>query len=237
MAEFVELGVADVTPSRESVLGAIGVESNAVPDDRVKELVDQGIELFSEMAVPRAMYMPIELAAFWKVYAGEGHNEADTPLDRILPKSQALALFAVTVGERVSRCIAQLFSDNDFALGFAVDAAASQGAERVAEAVESQFRDQVRASNPTVATLAFSPGYCGWHVTAQKKLFKRLDPVQIEISLNESCLMTPLKSISGVIVAGDKEIFDFSDDYPFCDLCASRNCRERLEAVKQQWTK
>jgi hypothetical protein len=226
--------VADVTPSRESVLGAIGVEGNVVPDDRVKELVDQGIELFSEMAVPRGMFIPIEQAAFWKVYAGEGHNDADTPLDKILPRSKSLALFAVTVGERVSRCIAQLFSENDFALGFAVDAAASQGAERVAEEVESRWRDQLRAATPSIATLAFSPGYCGWHVTAQQKLFKRLDPGQIDISLNDSCLMTPLKSISGVIVAGDKEIFDFSDDYPFCDLCASRNCQERLEAVKEQ---
>ena len=201
MAELFDLSVRDIMPSHESVLGAIGVEGNAPPDERVKELVDQGIELFSEMAVPRGMFTPIKQASFWKVYAGEGQNAADTPLDRILPKSESLALFAVTVGERVSQCIAQLFDDNDFALGFAVDAAASQGSERVAEEIESRWRDQLRATAPSIATLAFSPGYCGWHVTAQKKLFKRLDPGQIDISLNDSCLMTPLKSIKRTLMS------------------------------------
>ena len=87
---------------------------------------------------------------------------------------------------------------------------------------------------PSDGALRFSPGYCGWHITAQRKLFDLLDPDETVISLNESCLMSPLKSISGVLVIGRKEIFDFDDSFPFCSTCSDHSCRERIRAVLEQ---
>ena len=79
--------------------------------------------------------------------------------------------------------------------------------------------------------LRFSPGYCGWHVSAQKKLFEYLKPEEIGIGLNESCLMQPLKSISGVIFTGRMEIFEFDDNYPFCSDCTDHACRDRARTI------
>jgi hypothetical protein len=75
--------------------------------------------------------------------------------------------------------------------------------------------------------LLYSPGYCGWHISGQKKLFEFLRPERIDIRLNERFLMIPLKSISGVLVAGAAEIHHISERYPFCDHCQSPTCRER----------
>jgi hypothetical protein len=81
--------------------------------------------------------------------------------------------------------------------------------------------------------MRFSPGYCGWHVSGQKKLFAALEPEEIGITLTPSCLMKPLKSISGVIIAGDVDIFQFEDAFAFCGECSTHVCRERLAALVQ----
>jgi hypothetical protein len=81
------------------------------------------------------------------------------------------------------------------------------------------------------AALRYSPGYCGWHVSGQKRLFRSLEPERIGITLTDSCLMQPLKSVSGVIVAGPKEVHRFSPNYSFCRHCETHSCRERLRAL------
>ena len=75
------------------------------------------------------------------------------------------------------------------------------------------------------AVLAYSPGHRGWHVSGQRALFAALSPEEIGITLNSSCLMQPLKSVSGVLVAGHPDVHDFDDDFPFCSECSTRDCR------------
>jgi hypothetical protein len=43
--------------------------------------------------------------------------------------------------------------------------------------------------------------------------------------------MEPLKSVSGVIVAGQKDIHNFPISYQFCSDCDTRSCRHRLRAL------
>jgi cobalamin-dependent methionine synthase I len=84
-----------------------------------------------------------------------------------------------------------------------LDAVASTAAEMAADAVERNYLKRLRVENQeanSTAVLRYSPGYCGWHVSGQKKLFEFLQPAEIGITLLESFLMTPLKSISGVLL-------------------------------------
>jgi hypothetical protein len=43
--------------------------------------------------------------------------------------------------------------------------------------------------------------------------------------------MTPLKSVSGVLVAGDKEIHRFKPKYPFCKVCQTHSCLQRMKML------
>jgi hypothetical protein len=88
-----------------------------------------------------------------------------------------------------------------------------------------------RAPDGTVF-LRYSPGYCGWDITGQRQLFQALRPEEIGITLRESCLMEPLKSISGVLVAARPEDHRFDNTYPFCSACTTKTCRSRTAEMR-----
>jgi cobalamin-dependent methionine synthase I len=145
-----------------------------------------------------------------------------------------LSLFAVTLGDAVSNQIDELFKTNEFALGSMLDSAASVAAENVADVVQDRVFDmfmEEKKNHGKTGIMRFSPGYCGWHMSGQRKLFEFLQPEDIGITLLDSYLMKPLKSISGVMVVGGKNIFVFEDSYAFCSQCSSHSCRDRIRTL------
>jgi cobalamin-dependent methionine synthase I len=180
--------------------------------------------------------MEIPKNDFESVFTGEGRNEIDSPIKLICQLANCLALFAVTVGKEVCSEISLCFNKNDFALGSMLDSAASEGTEMTAQAIEDIYRRHLIETgkfNSDSGILRFSPGYCGWHISAQRKLFQTLRPEEIRITLNDSFLMQPLKSISGVIIFGRKKIFDFEDNFSFCIDCNTHTCRDRVQTVNK----
>jgi len=234
LREVFQLSAAAAPPSHAAVLKSQDIPKDAELPERISLLVERARELYASLAEPRCMYAEIGRGEFGELYRGEGENEEDTPLDRIFPRADRLALFAATMGEAVSRKISELFTQNDPALAFMLDAIASERAELAAELVGRHYLDRLvcegSALSPT-HVLAYSPGYCGWHITGQRKLFDYLQPDQIGITLNESCLMQPLKSVSGVLVAGAAAIHDFEDSFEFCAECGTHGCRDRIAAI------
>jgi hypothetical protein len=234
MQKTIQVPVGEVVPSVSDVLGAQGIPRWVQPDERTTDLAHSAISLYKQKANPCGILMEIGPADFRGVFEGEGRNEKDSPVNSMYRMSDDIALFAVTIGEDVCREIAAMFACQDFAAGLMLDAAASEGTEMTAQAVENFYRQCLKENGrfgPRLGILRFSPGYCGWHITAQKYLFAVLRPDRIGITLNESCLMQPIKSISGVIISGRKEIFDFEDVFSFCRDCATHTCRERVRAM------
>ncbi|MFC1661862.1 vitamin B12 dependent-methionine synthase activation domain-containing protein, partial [Gemmatimonadota bacterium] len=139
-----------------------------------------------------------------------------------------------TLGESISQKINELFRINEPALGCMLDGIASERADTAANLLGQTFLvSLVGEGEADTATrvLPYSPGYCGWHITGQRKLFAFLDPGLIDIELSDSCLMSPLKSVSGVLVAGPPEIHVFENDFGFCLDCATWECRERIASI------
>lgn len=235
MREILRLSL--VEPPLIQVLDLLGIPEGHQIDDRTKRMIDDAFGIYRDTAIPVGVLSATSATDFAGLYEGEGNNEPETPLGQILGSSENLALFAVTIGGRVSREIERLFEETEFALASVLDSIASAGADTVAEVVESQYAEMLLKDcklDDTKGTLRFSPGYCGWHISGQRKLFQRLHPAEIGITLRESFLMEPLKSVSGVIVAGKKTIFDFDDSYLFCAECKNRSCRDRIRQVMEQ---
>jgi len=234
MREIIEIPKNDVIPDADDVLKAQGIPPGKAPSGNIKALVERTMGLFSQSCEPAGIISEISIPEFEVVYQGQGLNEKETPLDEIFVKADSLCLFAVTLGQKVTQKIDELFKADDYALGSMLDSAASIGADKTADNVEIAFLNllsQKEKITPETGITRYSPGYCGWHMSGQKKLFEFLHPEEIGISLLNSFLMKPLKSISGVMVVGKKEIFVFEDSYSFCSGCETRSCRERIRAL------
>jgi hypothetical protein len=231
MRERIDIPVDRTVPPVSAVLRGQGIPGDRVPDRRISRLAGEAAGLYRRLARPAGLLGEISREAFAAVYTGEGRNERETPLDLIYPQGEHLALFAVTVGAPVSEEITRLFDAGEPALGAMLDVVASEATEAAANDLADHYRNRLRQRGRlgrAIVTLPFSPGYCGWHVSGQRRLFAALDPGEVGITLSDSFLMCPLKSISGVIVAGPQEIFTFDPTFFFCDTCRTRTCEERL---------
>ena len=232
MRTIPNIDAEEIRPTPEAVLGHLGGGSPHEASARVIEMVGQALEIFVNEAAPAGLFMDLMPIEFEQIYRGDGENTPRTPLAGIFPRAERLALFAVTVGPRVSDRIQALFDAGDFALGAVLDAVASEGTEQTGFALERCYLAALGQVPAHLRLLRYSPGYCGWHISGQRALFKALDPEEIGITLSPSCLMTPLKSISGVMVGGPGEIHDFVADYPFCVTCTDKGCRARIRRVR-----
>lgn len=240
MREIVPIALEAVVPAIEDVLRAQGIPPTVTPNRRTLELTVRSADIYRMLARPTGVWSTISISVFDEVFNGEGQNALATPIEDTVRQAEDLALFAVTVGEKLTAAIADLFERHDPALASMLDTQASEGADLAATETENRYvawlAEQGRFHRGSGA-LRYSPGYCGWHVSGQRKLFDHLLPEEIGVTLRESFLMQPLKSISGVVIAGRREIFDFENTFDFCDDCSTWTCRERISAVYGRSTK
>lgn len=216
-------------PDPAAVRAALGLRGGARPSPRSEELLRQALGIFRATVAPAALAEPVSADDFSAIFRGQGRNEPLTPLAAIFPRAERLHLFAFTLGQAISAEIERLFA-GDFALGAVLDAVASQGADnagRVAERWLDSHSPAAATGGDPGRTFLYSPGYCGWHISGQAALFAVLRPETVGIRLNDSFLMTPLKSISGVLVSGPAAIHRVKASYPFCARCQSPACREK----------
>jgi len=224
-----------VLPDRRSVFAHQGIPARADVSEKIEVLHGRAEALFSECARPVGVVSELGKREFRAVFAGEGGNAADAVLGRIFPEADHLALYALTMGRRVSDRTDELFAHNDFALALMLDSVASLAAERASEAISEHYGALLHANGcaaPGHRILSYSPGYCGWHVSGQKRLFAFLSPERIGISLNRSHMMSPLKSVSGLLVSGPPPVHLFSPGFSYCPACKDHSCVARLQSLR-----
>ena len=234
MTDVVRFTATEVTPDRDAVLEHQGIPPGTAVGDHIEDLYVEAGRVFAETVHPIGIVGDISRSDFAAVYVGEGRNEADTPVGDIYGQADHLALFVVTLGEHTCREIGLRFESNDFAVAGMLDAFASVAADKTADLVEHRFRATLNERQWDVragGVLRYSPGYCGWHISGQRRLFQQLAPEQIGVTLRDSFLMEPLKSVSGVIIAGRRDIHKFPITFGFCKQCETRSCRQRLRAL------
>ena len=230
MRKSIEVPLAATLPSLARLLRKQGVPGDSPGAPKIKKLSQQALAMYREVADPIGLVASVTRSSFARILADEGNNAAEYPLARIYPQASSLALFAVTVGSRLTERIAHLFSAHEYALAYLLDLVASEAVDQAAAFIEHDYHQNYCLEKPA-ATLRYSPGYCGWHISGQAKLFAKLRPQEIGISLTPSYLMQPLKSISGVLVSGAQAIHIFANDYSFCQDCRDCTCRWRIQSL------
>lgn len=229
MREIFEVAPEELLEAIAQSMSSLEASDGSPVADRIRTMIDGAGTSFLEAAAPRGAWQDVSTGDFAGVYRGEGGNDDSTPLELVLEDARGLALFAVTLGEPVSARITRLFSDGEVAEGYILDQVASFAADEMAQQAARRF---AAACDGDTAVLPYSPGYCGWNVSGQRALFQILNPEEIGITLNESCLMKPLKSVSGVLVAAPIDAHDFSPAFPCCASCTTLACQERVAVLR-----
>ena len=141
---------------------------------------------------------------------------------RQLNGSERAAWFLCTAGEEISGYSRRLMDEGDFLKGYVVDVMANVVVEAAMDRIQSSLEAAMEKSGLRI-TNRYSPGYCDWDIAEQKKLFSLFPENYLNITLSESCLMIPVKSVSGIIGIGKDVKFN---NYT-CHFCSDRACLYR----------
>jgi hypothetical protein len=235
MKRVVQLTVDEITPTVQEVLEAQGMASRPNLPARITALLDSALDLFKKLAEPKGIMEDLAISSFEALYIGNGLNDPEGPIPMIVPRADALALFAATMGEALMAKSGELFASGGPALGYMLDAVNTTGAEHLGQQMARRFLEllpkEKRAAKDLKAQY-YCPGHCGWHISGQEKLFQALHPEEIGITLKPSWAMYPLKSISGILVVGDIQIHRFSPAFAFCKQCKEHKCVQRLKVLE-----
>lgn len=147
-------------------------------------------------------------------------------ITRQLKGAEACALFIATAGTEYQQFIDDCA--DDILQTFIADAIGSVIAEACGDRMEETLQEQINKLNWN-RTNRFSPGYCGWHVKEQQKLFPLFNGKTAGVALTDSSLMMPIKSISGIIGLGpDVRYLQYT-----CGICTQENCYKRRKPARK----
>lgn len=162
---------------RREILRYAGVRGDA---PEIEALLDECIKESEDKLAYKVCYGGFPVSFFDSVGSKD--------LKKHLEGCNKVILFAATVGIGIDRLIARYasVSPTKSLLFQAI------GAERI-EALCDEFNSEFVGSR-------FSPGYGDLPLEFQKEIFKVLDcPKRIGLTLNESMLMSPTKSVTAII--------------------------------------
>ena len=119
-------------------------------------------------------------------------------LAKRLSGSFGAVIFAATVGIGLDRLIARYGAVSP-SKALMLQAIGAERIESLCDRFCSDMQDEYRNSGKSI-TQRFSPGYGDLNIEAQKEIFRVLDcSRQIGLTLNESMLMSPSKSVTAIV--------------------------------------
>jgi hypothetical protein len=171
-------------------------------NDLPGKLVESAREALSdvvERARPASWYMTdtiVDVAARSMTLEHSGRFGVGW-IARALEDRERVVLFVCTLGPGIDARQRELAQEGDPLALWLFDEMGSFCVERVGDAMQeaaAQDYPGLRASH------RFGPGYCGWDVSEQARLFEAFHGTDVAVDLTAGSCMTPRKSISGFFV-------------------------------------
>lgn len=112
-----------------------------------------------------------------------------------------IALFLCTAGETFTTLSHAYQQEGDFLEAFVVESIGSATVENAMDRIQISLGKEMAATGENI-TNRYSPGYCEWALSGQRDLFVCIGDQPTGITIGDSCLMQPIKSVSGIIGIG-----------------------------------
>ena len=135
-------------------------------------------------------------------------------------------VMAATVGEAIEKQVTKSFEEGRYSFSVLLDAAATAAVEQVADAMEKTIHNEVKRLGLAMKW-RFSPGYGDWPIQQQTEILNLAGGSDIGISLTESLMLMPRKSITAVIG------LYYPDAVPNCNGSARHSGIEAAASAKK----
>jgi hypothetical protein len=211
-----------VEPSLAEIVRYCGYSDRQPPPAEVARAIAETVADATSHLRPRGTYSLYPVIARSARSLSLGTVTIQGQVARFLEGASRVAAFVVTAGRELSELVAQA-GRTDPLRGWVLDTLGSWTAEAAAEALMRPLA--LRLAPDEALTLRYSPGYCGLDLEQQRAVFQLVEADSIGVSLLASCLMQPLKSISGLVGLGPRSAVG-SERSP-CERCPELGCHMR----------
>jgi hypothetical protein len=214
--------------SESEVFRALGYPDSGSVSGPVREVCLDQLRRLGDFIAPWAGSREVRIDGVDddSVRLESGRTLTSRRLATILRRATSLGICLVTVGPGIMPEIERLLAAGATVEALALDAAASAAASALMAELRKRICAQATERH-CGTTLRYAPGYTGWHIRDTPTLFSYFDEESVPIQLNQQLMMTPAKSLLGVIGIVPGGHSTAREVLP-CRLCDLERCSVRL---------
>ena len=203
------------------------------PREAILTLTQEMLTEARQLVAPAVVYevYPVEEVSQQRLVLRNGRSfQAGRILDQLASASE-IAVLIGTVGQRLEKQASRYFDQGHPAKGVVLDSIGSAAVEELLESA-CHVIEELAAAKEMQTSSPFSPGYLDWPLDQQVVIFDLLPADAIGVTLTESLLMIPRKSLSAVVALGNGSKVESRSTCEICSIGAT--CRYRHPAESRQ---
>jgi len=215
-----------LTVNTEAIERALGYNSGLMPDhfgDVLNNLLQESQSHLNVRGGFNLIHNDVRVKNKSKLIINNTEFITENIITTQLQKIEGSALFACTLGEQYDVWCRSFDDENDIFYHYLADAIGSEIVEAAVDWLERRINIEAEKLG-FKCTNRYSPGYCDWNVSDQHNLFSFFPENFCGIEITESALMTPIKSVSGIIGLGK----NVKKKAYTCNICTMENCYLRV---------
>lgn len=201
MNQFLKLEPSEITASKKEVIRYLGYRALHQPDEVVNKLIDQCISEMQQVLRPNLVWDEFELAVSENKCIVGGTEISSEKLAKNLSGCNRVIMLGATIGSEVDKLI-RTTSFTDSAKACVLQATGAMFIEEFVNSFNNKIDSEAESSGKKTKQ-RFSPGYGDLSLETQKLFFKFLNCSKIGLTLMDTLIMAPEKSVTAFIGIGD----------------------------------
>ncbi len=191
-----------------------------------REEIKQGLHLFEPKGILDSVRIKQISVSKKKIYLKNGCSlQFSNSMINLFEGIDSLIVGVVTIGSSLENQVSRFFTAGEYPRAIALDAVGTVAVRFFRDQLTSLACQESREQGMQTTT-CFSPGSVDWNISQQKNIFQMIPVEKIGVSLTESYMMVPQKSLSWIIGVG-RNIRLSSKNKHSCQICQAINCQFR----------
>lgn len=189
MIETFNIDCQNIKIDRSRVENLLGMNQSHLPEFFYQKLNEVISEAGSYITI-RGGYILSDAVFLEKENNGLRINEIRFDIGNIifrqLKNTKKLAMFLCTIGKGMEEWSRQQLTGDDPVKGYIIDILASEVVEVAMDVIQHKLKMKMELEGMHI-TNRFSPGYCGWNVSEQHKLFSFFPEEFLQCKVDRQC--------------------------------------------------